>query len=182
MDLFQCILTIVAIVGIAFLHILLRQTISSYASEKGKNLATKEDISAITHLIESTKISLQQRDRYEAKRYELKYQACLKALAIVDAQISHVVKSDNQGNSTEVDKQYATAEEIRSCHNELILSLDNSAVVSTFIAILTGSSTNAIADLDKLRGLVRAELGFPGSPHTDEEKTWIGRSVIKAEA
>ena len=182
MDIFQIILTVIAIVGIALLHILLRQTISTYALEKGKNLATKEDISAITHLIESTKISLQQRDRYEAKRYELKYEACLKALTIVDAQISHLVKSDNHGSLTEVDKQYATAEEIRTCHNELILSLDNSAVVSTFIAILTGSSTNAIEDLDKLRRLVRAELGFPGTPHTDQEKTWIGKSVIKAEA
>ena len=182
MDAIQSILTGIAIVGIAVSHILLRQTISSYASEKGKNLATKEDISAITHLIESTKISLQQRDRYEAKRYELKYQACLKALSIVDAQISHLVKTDNDGHPADVDKQYATAEEIRTCHNELILCLDNPAVVSIFIAILTGTSKNAIEDLDKLRSFVRAELGFPGETHKDEGKAWIGKSVIKAAA
>lgn len=182
MDAIQSILTVIAIVGIVMSHILLRQSISSYASEKGKNLATKEDISDITHLIESTKISLQQRDRYEAKRYELKYQACLKALSIVDAQISHLIKSDNDGRPTNVDKQYATAEEIRTCHNELILSLDNPSIVSIFIAILTGSSKNAITDLDMLRSLVRAELGFPGTPHKDGERAWIGKSVIKAEA
>jgi len=161
---------------------LLRRHLSSYASEKGKNLATKEDVSEITHLIESTKLALQQMDRYEAKKYELKYQACLKALSIVDAQISHLVTSDNDGRPTRVDKQFATADELRTCHNQLILSLDDPRVVSTFISIITGSSSNAIEDLDKLRGLIRSELGFAGSTHTDQEKAWIGESVLKPPA
>ena len=181
MDTAHLILSGIAVLGIAVSHILIRHAMSSYATEKGKNLATKEDISEITHLIESTKISLQQRDRYEARRFDLKYQACLAALTIVDAQISHLIKSDNEGRPTEVDRQYATADEIRACHNGLILSVDNTEVVDTFITIITGGSKNAIEDMDRLRGLIRAELGFPGAVHKNEDKAWIAKSILNDE-
>ena len=178
MDPLLVILNIIAIVGITISHILLRNSLTAYASEKGKNLATKEDVNEITTLVESAKTAIQQQDRSSAKKYELKYAACLKLLRIVDAQISLIVKSDNDGKPTEVDRQFATAQEIRDCHNELILSIDNVEILKTFLAIIAGTSANAIADLDKLRGLIRKELAFTGDAHSDSITTWIGKSVL----
>jgi hypothetical protein len=183
-DVLETILSILntfALLGAIISYLLLNRSLTAYASEKGKNLATKEDVAEITRLVESAKLALHQQDRFEEKKYELKYNACLNMLKIVDAQLSHLIKTDNNGNPTTVDKQYADAGRIRACHNELILALDNSEIVKVFIGILTGSSTNPIVDLDRLRSLTRAELGFIGAAHSDTNATWIGKSVIKSE-
>lgn len=182
MDLFQLgllILTALALTGLILSNILLRKTLSSYASEKGKNLATKEDISDITNLIESTKISLNELDRYAAKNYELKYQACLNALSIIDAQMSHAITSNDTGQPLQADKQYANAKEMRACHNELILSVKNPVIVSTFMKIITGPQSNPIAELNHLRRLIRTELEFTGDIHVDDKNTWIAISSAK---
>lgn len=178
MDTLLLVLNGIALVGLTVSHILLRNSLTAYASEKGKNLATKEDVAEITALVESAKVAIQQQDRFAAKKYELKYAACQNLLRIVDAQLSYVIKQDNAGNPTEVDRQFATAEEIRRCHNEIILSIDNREIIKIFLDILTGLSSNSIVDLDMLRGLIRTELGFVGEAHSDAVATWIGKSVI----
>ena len=44
-----------ALIGAGILYFLLKSFIPSYLSEKGKNLATKEDITSITDKVESVK-------------------------------------------------------------------------------------------------------------------------------
>lgn len=156
----------------------LTRSVASYAAKKGENLATKEDIAELTRLVESVKIAFQQLDRVAVKKYDMKHAACQAALRIVDAQVSHRFKTDNQGNPVDADKQFATISEIRDCHNELILSLDDRTIVQVFLGIMTGTSENAFVDLDKLRGLIRAELGFVGDAYTDSENTWIAKSIV----
>ncbi|WP_291602686.1 hypothetical protein [Comamonas sp.] len=217
MEIIEILLTIIALIGIGVSHMLIRKSLSSYASEKGKNLATKEDIekianlmekgkneatkeyieeitrlmeqgkntatkadiAEITHKIESTKIALQKEDRNELRKYELKYTACMKALSIVDALLSHKITCDNNGKPINIDKQYVTAEEIRNCHNGLILAVDNGKIVSTFLNMMTGNSENIVEDLDLMRELIRGELGFCGLPPKNEDLAWIGISVLK---
>lgn len=173
MDTILLLLNLASAIGVFVLQVLLKNSIASYASEKGKNLATKEDVAEITRLVESTKLALQHQDRFEEKKYELKYAACLNMLKIVE--------NDNDGKPVVVDKQFATADEIRTCHNELILAIDESEIVKVFVAIVADRSANPIKDLDRLRALTRRELGFVGQAHADSEAAWIGISTIKPE-
>jgi len=57
--LIEAIISTASIIGVGILGFLLRGYIGSYVSEKGKNLATKEDIAQITAQIENVKASIQ---------------------------------------------------------------------------------------------------------------------------
>ena len=46
---------IAVVVGIPILYFVIKNALPSYFNEKGKNLATQEDISKITQLVEETK-------------------------------------------------------------------------------------------------------------------------------
>jgi hypothetical protein len=50
-----------AVVVSAMVYFFIRTTATSYLTEKGKNLATKEDIKEITHMVEGVKSELQAR-------------------------------------------------------------------------------------------------------------------------
>ncbi len=170
---------IAVLVALPFAWAALKRSLESYMAEKGKNLATKEDVADITRLVESAKAEIQHQDRFLAKKYSLAYDACLDMLRILDAQICHMIQTDNDGNPVQVDKQYATVEEIRSCHNRLLLALDNPRILELFIGIMTGGSSNPIIDLTEIRTLVRNQLGFRELAYVDPVKTWIGNSRIK---
>jgi hypothetical protein len=172
------VLNTVALVGFGVSQVLFRNTLTAYATAKGKNLATKEDTAEITRLVESTKLALQHMDRFEAKKYELKYDACLTALRIIDAQLSHIIVGDSNRNRVFIEKQFANVEELRACQNRLILSVDNPNIVMMFVAILHRKSLDPVRDLDSLRGLIRTELGFTGEALSDSETTWFGSSQI----
>ena len=53
------IISTAVVIGVGILGFLLRGYFGSYVSEKGKNLATKEDIAQITTQIENVKASIQ---------------------------------------------------------------------------------------------------------------------------
>lgn len=53
--LLQIILQIAVLLAVAFLFFTIKNLLPSYFNEKGKNIATKEDISEITELVEKTK-------------------------------------------------------------------------------------------------------------------------------
>lgn len=145
----------------------------AYLKEKAKSAATKEDIEEITRKIEEVKKELEQRDRIASKKYELQYNACLNMLGILDVYLSHKMTTDNEGNTIEVDSQYTSPEEARKCHNDLLLTLDNPAVVDLFMKMMVGKSENLMMDLDTIRKLVREELGFGSKIHSDVENTWL---------
>lgn len=147
--------------------------IGAYLKEKAKSEVTKSDIKIITRKVEEVKKELEQRDRISSKKYELKYNACLNMLGILDAHISHAMKRDNHGNDIKVDRQHTTPEEARKCHNELLLTIDNQDILEIFLRMMVGKYENLIVDLDKIRELVRNELGFGDDYRPDEENTWL---------
>ena len=153
--------------------------IGVYLKEKAKGTATKEDIGQITKIAESVKKEIEKQDRIGIKKYELKYNACTVMLNILDSHLSHVMKTDNNGQTIAVDKQYSTTAETRTCHNELLLTIDDQNIISLFMNMMTGKSENIISDLDVIRKLVRKELGFGGEYHADSENTWLAVITCK---
>lgn len=55
MELISLILSLVSFVGLAIAGVLIRGYLPSYVAEKGKNLASKEDLAHLTDLVERTK-------------------------------------------------------------------------------------------------------------------------------
>jgi hypothetical protein len=151
----------------------------AYISEKAKSTATKQDIEEITRKIEGVKKELEQRDRVASRKYELKYNACLNMLGILDAVLSHKMNKDNNGNPIEPDRQYATIEEFRKCHNDILITIDDPEIPPLFLDIVIGDSKNFMKDLDKIRGLVRKELEFGEGYQTNEKYTWIATNPAK---
>ncbi|MEM0542133.1 hypothetical protein WFZ85_05870 [Flavobacterium sp. j3] len=148
--------------------------IKSYMEEKGKNLATKEDISAITKQIEGVKSEIEiQKDISKQKR-ELKYEALLKSLNLIDAYLSNFILDST------IEKQYATAEETRECYNNLILSCDNQETIDTFVKIMMEEKPKDILgtqyvlkELQGYRNIIRKELGFGEALVTNSNYIWI---------
>ncbi len=153
--------------------ILFKTAGTSYINEKGKNLATKQDINGITKEIENVKAEIIKRDRVDEKKFELKYKACLDLLDIVDAQLTHTIVKDNEGLNFLTDKQFVTTGVARRCHNELLITIDNNEIIETFLKIMLDNEVNPIVELTKLRQLVREELGFGNEVYVDERITWL---------
>ena len=156
--------------------------IGSYLKEKGKNNASKEDIKEITENVEAIKHQLNETNRIKSKKYELKYQACMDALCILDAQLSHVMLSNNDEKIPERDIQPLEIKTMRECHNRLILSIDDQKIIQLFMSIMLGKSENNMKDLDKIRKLIRKELDFGSEIFVDGENTWFAKSGSKTKS
>jgi hypothetical protein len=143
--------------------------------EKAKSSVTKSDIENITRKVEEIKIELEKLDRISIKKYELKYNACLNMLGILDAYLSHRIKTNDSGDRIQPDLQYTTIEEARKCHNDLLLTIDNQDILKLIMEMLVENSDKPLEDLDKIRELIREELGFGCGYRVDEKYTWLAR-------
>lgn len=74
-----------------------------YNQEKGKNLAT----TSITEQIEEVKAEIEVQKDISKQKRDLKYNALLKSLNLIDAYLSNFILDSS------IKKQYATAEETR---------------------------------------------------------------------
>ena len=152
----------------------------SYLKEKGKNLATKEDVREITRISEEIKEEFKRLSTISTKKYELKYAACLGALKIVDAQLSHLTFTDKNGETSILpDRQDASAEEVRQCHNALILTCENQEIITQFVKLITEKQN--LDELNVFRNLIREELGFGQIKDLDKEKIWFSVVTCKKE-
>ncbi len=147
----------------------------AYIKEKAKSTVTKEDVKEITEKIESVKLDIKNMDRIQDKKYQIKYNACINMLSSIDVHLSFIMNKDNNGKKLDnVNKQYISdIEEMRKCHNKLLLSIDNNDIIKTFLEILQGKTNNPVISLNKIRQLVREELGFKGKVYIDKESTWL---------
>jgi hypothetical protein len=111
---------------------------------------------------------LKARERDEQRRWELKREACLDALKIVDSRFADYDWKNNTGASLKIDKQgHISTGEIRSCFNRLILACEDREVPTSFEKWLnldigqntSGSPLNMRA-VTELRNAIRKELGF----------------------
>ena len=104
----------------------------------------------------------------EQKR-QLKYEACIRALSVIDAHFSHSLVGDPV-------KQFVNTEEVRKVHSHLILSCDDIKVVEKFTSIICKRNPiQPTEQLNELRNLIRNELGFGGELPLDKNLTWISK-------
>jgi cell division protein FtsL len=137
--------------------------ILQFLKDKGKNYATKQDIASITRKIEDVKAEIQNQQEVEKQKRQLKFDALLKSLNLMDAHLSQVLIP---GDGQKIKKQFATTEEARKCHSSLILTCQNTEILEMFSIIMFGqnvpeSEKEPLTDLlNKYRNLVRKELDF----------------------
>lgn len=155
----------------------------SFFSEKGNNLATKQDVEEITGKVEGVK-SIYSVDLEKIKAlllesshqknavWLIKRDACLKALDIANAVLSNF----QYPNIPEgVIPQRVCIEAARSCWNELACTCESSEVIDQFKIILFNENISLDAIVD-MRSAVRKELGFGDSSiDLDREKAFICR-------
>lgn len=149
----------------------------SFLNEKGKNYATKKDIDIITRMIEQVKADIVNDQEIKKLKRELKYKTLLNSLAILDAHNSHFITVPG----AEIQKQFSNINNVRECHNSLILTVENIEIVNLFMKLIySKSGMNAVEfmqylqDLNNYRNLVRNELGFGEASNLESEHVWIG--------
>lgn len=159
-----------AIIGVA----------SAYSTEffknKAQNLATKQDIEEITRKIEDVKAQIENQQEIEKQKRQLKYDALLNSLTLIDAHLSQVLIPNKD---QKIKKQFSTVEEARKCHNNLILTCENTEVLDLFSRIMFGPKNKTEEEpptvlLNKYRNMIRKELGFGSELKLDEDRAWIG--------
>ena len=121
---------------------------------------------------------LKTKERNEQRRWEIKREACLEALEIIDARFADYDWSDNEGNLINVDKQeHIKTADIRSCFNRLVLACEEQAVPLNFEQCLNLTVGNEpqeqlnMAAVVDLRNSIRKELGFGKDLRT--KVSWI---------
>ncbi|MFJ4349655.1 hypothetical protein ACIPZ5_02000 [Pseudomonas sp. NPDC089428] len=161
----------------AILFCFIKYYFPKYLIKKAENLATKEDIREITREVEEVKSEISKIDAIDASRRTVKLEACLNALAILDAHFSHIQWN---ADMKPPQKQMATIREAREAHSKLILTCDDIELVNLFCEILfQKSNTQPLTDqLNKFRNLVRRELGFGGEKELDRNTAWIATIVF----
>lgn len=170
--LYQLLATFIAVILVKMIP----EYVFKYFGKKGENLATKEDIGAITREIESVKTEIALANSVEESKRAIKHEACLEALSIVDAFLSYNLIGD-------IDKQEMETRKTREAHNKLILACDDPRIVDAFFTLIFGlSSPNNLPpqpltdQLNRFRNLIRQELGFGEHLELDRTLAWIGKT------
>ena len=177
MTYFDYLILFVLFLGSQLLSLIFKSYLPKFAEEKGKNLATKQDITGITEQIEKVKSEISQNKLRFDTKFRLKYDACLKALSILDANISHYNFSTVSNlDSNSIDKQFSDIKTVRNCCNQLMISCDNNNIPNAFrdLLMIPPEEQNKFVALDEFRNLVRRELGFGDELSWSSENTWIG--------
>lgn len=117
--------------------------------------------------------------------FEIKRDACLEALAVIDAAFSQRGWSED-GKPLKVLKQPLEISKARACHNKLALTCENQKVVDHFMSSLGIRSSDEPSvpltdSMIALRNAMREELGFGRPLALNRDKAWIG-SLDGAEA
>lgn len=172
-------LNILILISIGLISRLWKKTLSSYLSEKGKNLATKEDIEDITRKIEKVKAEIEENKLIFQKKYQLKHEAYLNALSLIDAYFSHVLGEGEEKPT----KQYATTEYARATHNKLILSCENKNILKKYEEIMFGQEGNKKTPptdlLNEFRNLIRKDLSYGDNLELNRNKAWFSKVVFE---
>jgi hypothetical protein len=149
----------------------------SYLQETARSSVIKKDVEEITRIVENVKRSVDAIRSAETTKYQLKYNACLEALRLIDAHFSHTLRDPGGAEPSE---QYATTESARACHNNLILSCEDPKLIELFSAIIFGPKSGEQQKpptdlLNDFRNLVRKELGFGTNLELDRDRAWFGK-------
>lgn len=120
---------------------------------------------------------IKSKEREEQRRWEIKREACLEALEIIDARFADYIWVSD-GKRVDVDPQkFIETEDIRSCFNRLILACENQQVPLLFekcLYLRVGNTDPDKLDMNavvELRNAIRKELGFGNELFT--KVSWI---------
>ncbi|MDN3520710.1 hypothetical protein [Halomonas ramblicola] len=145
----------------------------AYLKRKGQDLATRENIEELTSLVESVKKDVRNNESIAQAKRQMKHDACLEALSVIDAFFSHFFTSPKPT------PQVADSAKAREVHSKLILACDNSRIIELYTEILCGpvdgERVPPTDQLNELRNLIRKELGFGSEVNLDRERAWFGQ-------
>lgn len=124
--------------------------------------------------LEQFKADLRNSETVSQARWEIKRQACLEALRVVDTFFSH---QSWQGVSKPAETQGSIdVAKARECYNALALSCNSEEVLQQFKRCLGLSSEPIRADMIvDLRNEIRRELEFGQEVDLDRTSAWIAR-------
>jgi len=114
----------------------------------------------------------------KAKQWEIKKDACLQALSVIDSFFSHI-RWEVDGKMIEnIQKQSSLINEAREAQSKLILTCNDTKLINKFNEILFSKNESGKKPtelLDEFRNLLRKELGFGKKIDLDKEKSWYGK-------
>jgi len=115
---------------------------------------------------------LNERSKRKWEKWQIKKDACLKALNLANAVLSNYEYENVKKG--DISPQYESVENARSCFNELACTCEGPEVINALKKIMFDSvSPDAIVDL---RNAVRKELKFSNKTiDSDREKAFVGK-------
>lgn len=118
--------------------------------------------------------------------FEIKRDACLEALGVIDAAFSQREWKLKDGTPLKTLKQRLDISKARACHNKLALTCENPKVIDLYMTCLGFKTSDKppVPPTDSmiaLRNTMREELGFGASLDLNRESAFIG-SLDGAEA
>jgi hypothetical protein len=124
---------------------------------------------------------LEERGRLHRERWQIKRDACLAALRIVDSVLTTLPWGDSSraGGILHVKRLPVEAQEARDAMNRLILSCDSPEVVLLFlnsVGLMESGETAEEIDMgavQKLRNAIRRELGFGNEFTFPSALAWV---------
>jgi len=130
----------------------------------------------VTLQIEFAKSQLKGQEIVEQAKWEIKRNACLDALAVIDAAFSNADWHDKATKKPiPCYRQEINVEKARRVCNELALSCSNQKVLEGYMNLLVRIGTPEFngAMINDLRNVIREELGFGMRLNLDNDKAWI---------
>lgn len=108
--------------------------------------------------IKELESELKRHETLRENRWQIKRQACFKALNIADAIISN--QKYEKLDDGQIKRTYVSTEEARNCINELACACDSNEVLEILKRIITKEPSYTPAIIKDLRNAVRRELNF----------------------
>ena len=162
------VLTVVFNLGIFYIS----QQIQRQREEKLEHLRTDLE----KELAEFKAREIKEIESVQQARRELKYRACLDALEIVDAFLSHWFKDVNGIRPVQ---QSSDTVKARKCYSRLALTCQNPEVTEAFVRVMFPTQKTTIVEitdnLNAMRNTIREELGFGKSINLSREAAWFVR-------
>jgi hypothetical protein len=162
-------------------------------STEGKKITKKDFIQQIKQILflilpdsvnkaaEELKLKYNLLNKIEDRKFELKYDACLEALGIIDEWYLRAMKQEIEEKSkleVKILNQLELGAKARNCHNKLVLTCDSSEVIDLFRYILLPFEGKPVFTLDIIvdfREAIRKEIGFGNiSVDSNRDLSWIG--------
>lgn len=100
--------------------------VGSYLKRKGQDLATRENVEKLTTLVESVKQEIRNSESIAQAKRQMKHDACLEALSVIDAFFSHFFTRPKPT------PQVADSAKAREVHSKLILACDNPKIIEIY--------------------------------------------------